>query len=252
MKAVFASFSCLPAVVALLVFAPSVHGAENTMELTARAFKSCDAVFKRGIGAENFEHTKLPVHPDYIVDLFIAKVPQSNKTTPIVVWIEDGPGVRPENPRITAVCVGKQLIAPNPNEPPGRIEFNSSTGDSITIRMHLDGLKISKWKKDSSTGFANDSILMKQLPALPVPPATYPPLSLTDWPPCVGGKKVKVGDDPLDPVHHKDTEISFDFSHCANPGGPDLYYVYKLILAQPPTSGYSGEYPIDPWIINHP
>jgi hypothetical protein len=118
--------------------------------------------------------------------------------------------------------------------------------------MHLDGLKISKWKKDASTGLANDSILMKQMAALPVPPATYPPPSLTDWPACLGKKKkVQVGDDPLNPAH-KDSEISFDFSLCANPGGPDLYYVYKLVLAQPPTGSSSGDYPIDPWIINHP
>jgi hypothetical protein len=251
MKAIFASFSCLPAIVALLIFAPSVHGAESTMELTARAFKSCNDVFKYGTGAENFKHAKLTVHPDYIVDLFIAKVPQSNKTTPIVVWIEDGPGPKPENPRITAVCVGKDLVAPNPNEPPGRIEFHSSTGDTITIRMHLDSLKISKWKKDSSTGLANDSVLMKQFSAITTPPATYPPLSLTDWPPCLGTKNVPVGDDPIS--HSKDTEISFDFSRCANPGGPDLYYVYTLLLAQYPASGGPPvDFPIDPWIINHP
>jgi hypothetical protein len=252
MKAIFASFSCLPTILALLIFAPSVHSAESTLELTARAFKSCNAVFKHGTGAENFEHTKLPVHPDYIVDLFIAKVPQSNKTTPIVVWIEDGPGIKPENPRITAVCVGKDLVAPHPNEPPGRIEFQSSTGDKITMRMHLDGLKISRWKKDNSTGLANDSILMKQLAALPVPPATYPPLSPTDWPPCVGQKRVQVGDDPLNPTH-KDTEISFDFSRCANPGGADLYYAYKLVLAQYPAGGGAPtDYTIDPIIINKP
>jgi hypothetical protein len=252
MKVVYASFSCLLAIFTLPLFVPRARGAENTMELTARAFKSCNDVFKHRIGTENFDQTKLPVHPDYLVDLFIAKVPQSNKTIPIVVWIEDGPGVRPENPRITAVCVGKQLIAPHQNEPPGRIEFNNSIGKTITIRIHLDGLTISKWKKDNSTGLANDSILMKQLAALPVPPATYPPLSLTDWPACLKKKKVQVGNDPLNPTHHKDTEISFDFSPCANTGGSDLYYVYKLVLAQPPTSGYSGDYPIDPWIINHP
>jgi hypothetical protein len=251
MKAGFASFSCLLAIVALFIFAPSVNGAESTMESTARAFRSCNAVFKHGTGAENFEHTRLPVHPEYIVDLFIAKVPQSNKTTPIVVWIEDGPGSKPENPRITAVCVGKQLVAPLTNEKPGRIEFHSTPGDTITIRMHLDGLKISKWKKNASTTLANDSILMKQFQVVTTPPATYPPLSSTDWPTCLSTKKVQVADDPLNPKH-KDTEISFDFSRCANPGGPDLYYVYNVVLAQHPTSSSPGDFTIDPWIINHP
>jgi hypothetical protein len=51
MKAVFASFSSLLAIVASLTLAPRVHGAESTLELTARAFKSCNDVFKHGTGA---------------------------------------------------------------------------------------------------------------------------------------------------------------------------------------------------------
>src|SRR5208283_346133 len=79
MKASFAYISCQLPLVALLAFAPRVHGAESAMELTAFAFKSCNDVVKKTAGAENFDHQRLTIREDYTVDLFIAKVSQSSK-----------------------------------------------------------------------------------------------------------------------------------------------------------------------------
>jgi hypothetical protein len=63
---------------------------------------------------------------------------------------------------------------------------------------------------------------------------------------------VPLGDDPVS--HRKETEISFDFSMCANPSlTTTLNYAYKLVLVQyPPGGGSPTDYPIDPIIINRP
>jgi hypothetical protein len=240
-KAIIAPCSCLVALTVLFICAPPAHSADSNIEASVLAFKSCDDAVTK-----NLEHTTLPIREGYAVNLFVTRYALPPKTTDVGVWIEDGPGLKPENPRITAVCVNK---TPNlPTAPKGQIEFHSSTGDKITIRFHLDSLKMSKWKKKMVGGvaLANDSILLKEFTG-----GTPPMPGLNDWPSCLGQKTVPVGDDPIS--HSKDTEISFDFSRCANPGGPDRYYVYQLVLAQyPPGGGPPTDYPIDPLIINRP
>jgi hypothetical protein len=211
------------------------------MEASNSAFKRCsDAIRNPDTAAENFVRKRLPIRENYSVDLYIAKVPQPPKKTDIVVWIENKPATSQETPAITAVCVGNQLNAPT--APKGQIEFQSSMGDKITFRFHLEQLKISKWKKRMSGGMklANDSIQMQQFPGA------------VGWPPCLGKKTVELIDDPATPSK-KETDTKFDFSPCANTGPKTLYYEYTLILAQyPPGGGPPVDFPIDPWIINHP
>jgi hypothetical protein len=186
------------------------------------------------------------------VKLLAGKIPGAQKKhnkTRIVIWIEDGPGVLTENPRITAVCIGSSLKAKKPGKKYGDIDFKSSPGDDILIRFHLESLKISKWKKKNNNGvdLANDSVLMTDFPE-----GTPPPKPDRDhWPDCAMPKTV-----PVSGIG--DTDVSFDFSPCANPGKDShgkkhtLWYVYALLLDQISGSGTSTEYPIDPLIINRP
>jgi hypothetical protein len=241
MKAIFASFFC-PLAIAALFFPTHPAHADIPMEAASvSAFKNCgNAIKNPGTAAENFLHKTLTIRQGYTVDLYIAKVPQPPKKTDIVVWIEDKPVHVKETPKITAVCVGNQLNAPS--APKGLIEFQSSLGDTITFRFHLENLQISKWKKNMSGSMklANDSIQMQQLPGTAL------------WPPCLGNKTVLLIDDPATPSK-KETDIKFDFSQCANTGLDTLYYEYTLLLTQdPPGGGPPVNFPIDPWIINHP
>jgi hypothetical protein len=241
MKAIFAPFSCLFALSAVFFSVRPAHSDEVPVDSSDSAFKQCSGAVKNpDAAAENFVVKRLPIRDGYTIDLYIAKAPKPQKKTDIVVWIENKPASSKETPIITAVCVGNQLNAPS--APKGQIEFQSSMGDQITFRFHLEKLKISKWKKRILGGMklANDSIQMQQVPGTAV------------WPPCLGKKTVQLIDDPLTPSK-KETDIKFDFSPCANTGLSTLYYEYTLLLAQYPAGGGPPvDYPIDPWIINHP
>jgi hypothetical protein len=250
MKTITTPFYCLLTVAALISCAQSARSATSSAALAILAFKSCeDAVTK------NLEHTTLPIRKDYGIKLFVTTNPRAPKTTNVVVWIEDGPGLKPlkpENPRITAVCVNKQLNLPTQDK--GEIQFQSKSGDTIKFRFHLENLTISKWKKKMVGGvaLANDSIMMMDFPA-GSPPPPPPPLTLAYWPPCLPTKTVHLEDDPSN-ANHKETEITFDFSTCANPTlTTTLYYAYELVLTQYPAGGGApADYPIDPLIINKP
>jgi hypothetical protein len=248
MKSIIAPLSCLITVAAFSICAQSAHSATSSAALSILAFESCDDAVKK-----NPEHTTLTIRKDYDVKLFVTTNPRAPNTTNVVVWIEDGPGLKPENPRITAVCVNNQPNAPS--APKGQIEFHSKPNDTIKIRFHLENLNISQWKKKMVGGaaLANDSIMMVDFPA-GSPPPPPPPLTLADWPPCLGQKTVHLADDPSPLSHRKETEITFDFSACANPTqATALYYAYALILFQYPAGGGAPtEYPIDPLIINKP
>jgi hypothetical protein len=247
MKTITTPFSCLLTVAALFSCAQSAHSAASSAALSILAFKSCDDAVTK-----NPEHTTLPIRKDYDIKLFITNNRRAPMTTNVVVWIEDGPGPAPENPRITAVCVNKK---PNPpTAPKGQILFQSKPGDTIKFRFHLENLTISKWRKKMVGGaaLANDSIMMLDFPA-GSPPPPPPPLTLAYWPPCLPTKTVHLENDPSN-ANHKETEINFDFSTCANPTlTTTLYYAYELVLAQYPAGGGAPtDYPIDPLIINKP
>jgi hypothetical protein len=243
MKTIFALFSCLLSISALEFPAQPAHGDEVPTDTSLSAFRNCSRAIKNpDTAAENFDRTRLSIRQNYAIDLYIAKTPPTpHKKTDIVVWIENQPTTTgQENPTITAVCVNNQLNAPS--APKGLIEFQSSLGDKITFRFHLESLKISKWKKRILGGrkLANDSVQMQQVPGT------------VGWPPCLGKKIVDLIDDPATPSK-KETDARFDFSACANTGHNTLYYEYTLILAQyPPAGGPPVDFPIDPWIINHP
>jgi hypothetical protein len=242
MKAVFASFSSLIAVTVLMLAGQSAHGAALSATRTLAAFKSCDAALtQRG------KHKTLTINGAYAVALY-KLTGLSSKTTHIVVWIEDRPVKGEETPTITAVCVDKTQVT---SDKPGDIDFQSSSNDKIYIRFHLEGLTRSKWKKDTSSGFvlANDSVMMQKFKyGDPIPKP-----DLTQWPDCAKPKHVDVSDDPV--TNKPDTEISFNFSRCANATKNIEYYEYKLVLDKYPVDGGGGaptDFPIDPLIINKP
>ena len=248
MKTMMAPVSCLLTVGVLFSCAQSAHGATSSAALSILAFESCDEAITK-----NLEHGTLTIRKDYDVKLFVTKNPRAPTTTNVVVWIEDKSTTAAEMPKITAVCINRELNLPSQGK--GEINFHSKPGDTIKMRFHLENLKISKWKKKMVGGvyLANDSIMIKEFTAgTPQPPP--PPLTLTDWPRCLGtNKTVNLGDDPSN-SSHKDTEILFDFSLCANSSlVTTLNYVYLLVLDQFPAGGGAPtDYPIDPLIINKP
>jgi hypothetical protein len=55
--------------------------------------------------------------------------------------------------------------------------------------------------------------------------------------------------------NRQDTEISFNFSRCVNPGTKNRVFEYKLVLDKYPANGGGGspqDFEIDPVIINRP
>jgi hypothetical protein len=256
MKIIIASLSCLLATTVLPPPAQSASSATIAANSTLRAMQNCDAAVMKKAGPMNFTQTPLMLSNGSTVDVYVANSTRAeqSKTTTIVVWIKDVPVHGEETPTITAVCVGNQLNAPS--APKGRIDFHSSPGDKIYIRFHLEALTRSKWKKDTSTGavLANDSVMMQEYAESETPPNP----DLTKWASCAKPKHVDITNGPLH--NDKDTDISFNFSRCANPGavaGPhsekNLFYEYKLVLDKYPVKGGDPtDYPIDPIIINRP
>jgi hypothetical protein len=154
----------------------------------------------------------------------------------------DGLDPDAEIPRINVICITNKVQHPNE---PGKIEFTTHKGETVSIRFHLDsGLGHTNWNTATVGGqlLANDSIWMTDHPSKPP--------SAGDWPTCLGGLSGKVV--KYDSQLH---DISFDMcSNGAGAGGADADYEYALHMQQKDsgTGGASVDVGIDPRIINHP